>query len=303
MSTRIATEEIEATRSEKFLSVLLAAFLLIGAGWTYYKIPGWVEEALPNTVSYASVTAADEKANDAMEKYNLALSAEESAVNTLDLARSEYTLAMAKGEGVPEAKEAYEAAQANQKLLAQETKEKSAQETTARKAAEDARKTYEEQSKSGLRGWITALLLFGLVALITVGSYVLIGRLRERESRYLPLGFACAAVGAVMALVFAVDYITDYIDPLDLGPIVLSILGVVATIVAFRVLQKYLAVRVPGMRVRKGDCPFCGFPLHDSGFAAGHHCTGCGREVIAPCAVCSQPRRVGSRHCAECGAV
>mgnify|MGYP003452428566 CR=1 FL=1 len=301
MSTRIATEEIEATRSEKLLAVLLAVFLLIGAGWTYYKIPGWVEDAVPSSVSYATVEQAQQEASNAWEHSNEAQTAADESLAALDLARSEYSLAITQKEGVAEAKQEYIAAQEKNQEVAKEAATAQADAQAADKAARAAQDKYDKESRSGLRGWITALMLFGLVALITVGSYVLIGRLRERESRYLPLGFACAAVGAVMALVFAVDYITDYIDPLDLGPIVLSILGVVATIVAFRVLQKYLAVRVPGMRVRKGDCPFCGFPLHDSGFAAGHHCTGCGREVIAPCAVCSQPRRVGSRHCAECG--
>ena len=71
-----------------------------------------------------------------------------------------------------------------------------------------------------------------LVAAWTIGAYRLMAQLRRRDSRYLTLAFAGAAVGAVMALVFTVDYVTDYIDPLDLGPFVLSALGVAATVVA-----------------------------------------------------------------------
>jgi hypothetical protein len=37
MTTRIDTEEIASTRSEKFLAVILTVFILIGAGWAYVK--------------------------------------------------------------------------------------------------------------------------------------------------------------------------------------------------------------------------------------------------------------------------
>jgi hypothetical protein len=91
------------------------------------------------------------------------------------------------------------------------------------------------------------------------------------------LAFAAAAVGAIMALVFAVDYVTDYVtdyvDALDLGPFVLSSLGVVATVVAFRVLQRYLAARLPGRRVRRGSARSAGSPLRVGG---SPHCVTCG---------------------------
>lgn len=102
----------------------------------------------------------------------------------------------------------------------------------------------------------------------------------------------------MLALWYAVDYITDYVDPLDLGPIVLSLLGAAATLAAFVALQRYLARRIPGRRVRKGECPFCGYPVRGD----GPHCEGCGREVTADCAACGQLRRVGSSHCMACGA-
>jgi hypothetical protein len=95
----------------------------------------------------------------------------------------------------------------------------------------------------------------------------------------------------------AVDYLTDYFEPLDLGPLVISLFGIAVTLLAFVGLQRYLAHRIPQWRVRKGECPFCGYPVR-----ANEHCEGCGRQVIAPCAECNGPRRVGTRHCAACGA-
>jgi hypothetical protein len=101
---------------------------------------------------------------------------------------------------------------------------------------------------------------------------------------------------SILALALAGDYLTDYVDPLDAGVLVLSLIGVAATCAAFWLLQGYLARRLPQRRVRKGECPFCAFPVRGNA-----HCEGCGRDVIAPCARCERPRRVGTRFCAACG--
>lgn len=92
------------------------------------------------------------------------------------------------------------------------------------------------------------------------------------------------------------DYVTDYADPVDLGPLLLSLFGVATTLVAFAALQRYIARRVPYPRVRRRECPFCGLPVR-----GGAHCEGCGREVVAACAVCSADRRVGAPHYGACG--
>ena len=130
-----------------------------------------------------------------------------------------------------------------------------------------------------------------------VFGYWLLARLRRRRSRYYPVGMAFVGYAAVLAFVMAGDYLTDYFDPLDLGPLVLSLVGIVATLIAMVMLQRYLAKRLPSRRVRKSECPFCGYPVRGN-----THCEGCGRDVIAPCAQCDEPRRVGAVHCGVCGA-
>ena len=40
----VDVEEIESTKSEKLLAVVLAIFLLIGTVWTYQKLDNWVAE-------------------------------------------------------------------------------------------------------------------------------------------------------------------------------------------------------------------------------------------------------------------
>jgi transcription elongation factor Elf1 len=78
---------------------------------------------------------------------------------------------------------------------------------------------------------------------------------------------------------------------------VLSIFGIAATLVAFAALQRYLARRVPARRVRKHECPFCGYPVRKN-----QRCEGCGRDVVAECTTCHEDRRVGTLHCGSCGA-
>jgi hypothetical protein len=100
----------------------------------------------------------------------------------------------------------------------------------------------------------------------------------------------------ILALVFAGDYTNSYYSAFNLGPLLLSLIGIVLTAISFVVLQRYLARRIPGRRVRKGECPFCGYPSR-----GGSHCEGCGREVIGECSSCGKERRVGTSFCASCG--
>jgi hypothetical protein len=95
-----------------------------------------------------------------------------------------------------------------------------------------------------------------------------------------------------------VDYATDYVDITSSGLLVLSLGGAAMTLVALVALQRWVARRVPQRRVRRRECPFCGFPVS----ASGKHCEGCGRTVQAECNRCNSPRRVGTPHCATCGA-
>jgi hypothetical protein len=135
------------------------------------------------------------------------------------------------------------------------------------------------------------------LALAFVGiAYLLLTRLREQGSRWFPLSGSAVLFATVFAFVVAVDYLTDYFDPFDAGILLLALLGASVTVVAFWLLQRYLARRLPLRRVRRGQCPYCGFPI-----GAGERCEGCGRAVRAPCEHCAEPRRVGAPFCAACG--
>jgi hypothetical protein len=283
-TTRVDTEEIASTKSEKLLAVVLTIFLLIGAGWAYAKT-----DAVTGADRAGAYTAAEQKAidqqSDAADRLATAEETSESAKADLDLARGDLGLAVDRGMPTTALEKSYRAAKTSYAEARAAVETAKVAVGNADKAALAAKERHERRTadEGSWRSWLSAGLRLALIAALVLGGLRLIRRVRERESRYLPLSFAVVASGTLMALVFAIDYITDYLDIMDFGPIALSVLGIAATLSAFAALQKYLARRIPRSRVRKGECPFCGFPLHRE---SGPHCEGCGREVIATCSTC-----------------
>jgi hypothetical protein len=110
------------------------------------------------------------------------------------------------------------------------------------------------------------------------------------------VALAAVGAGAVLSIVFAGDYTEDYVDLQATGPFVLSLAGIALTLGAFWALQRYLQRRIPLRRVRKRECPFCGFPV-----GGNERCEGCGRGVVGSCSHCGEQRRVGVLFCGSCG--
>jgi hypothetical protein len=301
MTTRVDIEDISSTTSEKFLAVVLAAFLLIGSIWFYVRVDDWIggSRSWEFTPAEQAVMRAQDDAWQAHEK---AASRVEREKTEVDLAKDALDIALAKGQATAQLETKY------RRELVQFEAARSAEDEArvhAERLSTEARaieKKHEDQRVSPGRQWTIAGIRFGFIVVWFGASLRLVSALRKRRSRFLALAFAAAATGVVTAVVFATDYITDYIDPLDLGPIVLSVVGAATTVSAFVSLQRWLARRIPGRRVRNGECPYCGHPVRGSAESVGAlHCEGCGREVIALCASCGQPRRVGSPHCGACG--
>jgi hypothetical protein len=308
MTTRVDAEEIETTKGEKLLATVLTVFLLIGLLWIYFHVD--IDREYGYAFPEQHVAAADRAALDrhdrALNALRSAQSREAAARRRLVDRREAYRTALDAGRKDPALQRGYEAAQATVAAAALRrrtaTRTQIASAPAAREAERhiaaagkreqariDARRSHDER--------VSLMRRIVLVLVLLAASYVLLGRLRRRRSRYLPAAMAAVAAVALLALVMGVDYLTDYIEVTDLGVPVLSGVGVLMTLAAFVVLQRYLAKRIPERRVRKRECPFCGYPA-----GANRHCEGCGRDVIADCAVCSSPRRVGTSHCGACGA-
>jgi hypothetical protein len=299
MTTRVDIEEIEATRSEKFLAVVLAAFLLIGTIWFYIQVDEWVRDAIetpqPTTSQQAAFDRRDE-AGKALERTNVEL---ENARLNLDFTREAYRTELDANRPAVKEEADYRAAEETVDDATRAQKRAAAESRAANRAAKPVDKAYAKRTHGTAvtQAWVIAVVRLAFIVGWLLAAFRVVTIQRRGQSRFLPLGFAATGAGVITALVYATDYITDYIDPLDLGPIVLSAFGAAATVGAFIGLQRWLARRIPARRVRNGECPFCGHPVRRE----APHCEGCGREVIASCSACGAPRHVGSAHCGHCG--
>jgi hypothetical protein len=302
MSTRVEVEDIQTTKSEKLLVLVLAIFLLIGGIWTYQRIDDEVRDAVGAGVVAPSPQdrAALDRLREADRRLNAATQERAAARDNLELRREAYRTALDAGRSAPALERQYQEAQARFERAQRGVATARTAVEAARPAAESANRRLgaEYERREDRRALITFLLRFLLVAASLGFGYWLLARLRRRGSRYFTVAVAVVGYAAVLAFVLAADYITDYVDPLDLGPLVLSLFGIALTLLAFAVLQRYLARRLPLRRVRKRECPFCGYPVRRN-----QRCEGCGREVVASCAACGADRRVGVVHCGACGAL
>jgi hypothetical protein len=302
MSTRVEVEDIQTTKSEKLLALVLTVFLLIGGVWTYQRIDDEVREAV--AADRIQPSPADQVALDRLRRANERLRAAQQervvARDDLELRREAYRTALDAGRAAPALERNYQAAQARferaQREVAAAQQAVEAAQPSARRANERLADEYERREDR--RALFTFLLRFALVAASLGFGYWLLARLRRRGSRYFTVAVAVVGYAAILAFVLAADYITDYVDPLDLGPLVLSLFGIALTLLAFVALQRYLAHRIPLRRVRRRECPFCGYPVREN-----QSCEGCGRRVTASCTACGSDRRVGTLHCGACGAL
>lgn len=292
----LAVEEIQTTRGEKALAFVLGIFLLIGLVWGYDQLDtrraAW--EYQPSyTAEEQGALDAETAAQNELARARNALGV---AFDQLELKRERYRTALDAGRPARALEADYQRAErtlaAAQKRVGAAQRRATATGPPAKAARERAQK--EQQAREVREARIT---FFGRLAycLVVLGlAYALL--LRLRGSRYFALGTAAVAVGAILSLVFAGDYIEDYVEWRDKGPVVLSAAGVGLTIGAFWVLQRYLQRRIPLRRVRKGECPFCGFPARGN-----TTCEGCGRTVAGSCGHCGEQRRVGVLFCGSCG--
>lgn len=299
MRSSTDVEELQITRTEKLLAVVLTAFLLLGGIWTYTRLDNVVRQhvriptaAVASSPAVEREAAAQQRVFDEQERSRQALQA-------LELRREAYRTALEAHKPAHALEQKYNAAQAaydgSQKRLAAARHDARA----AAPAAEAARRVADAKLGAALdrQERDSFLVRLALVLLSIALAYWLLAFMRRRQTRWFPLAGSAVAYATILAFVLAADYVTDYFDPFAWGIAVVSLIGIAATLVAYYGLERYVLQRVPQRRVRRRECPFCGYPL-----GAGAHCEGCGREVVAPCANCEAPRRVGTAHCATCGA-
>jgi hypothetical protein len=303
MSTRVNVDDIRTTPTERVLAAVLVVFLLIGGIWAYAKLDDAARLSTPPDYSYrgtAAEQAAVSRLNAAQDRLFRADQAASATRQELELRREAYRTALEARR--PEATRLGRRYDDERAAFARAQRRDAGARAAVRAARPDAERAQQhiadvQAGRSHDRELLAFVLRLAFV-IATLGlAYWLLAHVRRRRSRYFPLALAVVAYAAVLAFVMATDYLTDYFDPLDLGPLVLSVVGIGLTVLAFAALQRYLARRIPHRRLRKGECPFCGYPVRGD-----EHCEGCGRDVVAPCSRCDGPRRVGSSFCGACGA-
>jgi hypothetical protein len=299
MTTRVPAEEIEVSTGEKVLAVMLAVFISVGAIWAYVRIDDIGAErgtvVVQPTRSELAAIEASEAANRGRFRARHEVRAARSEVART---REAYRTALDADRPAAALEREYVGAQATLDEAEGRLRAARAEVRQTAGAAERARSRLNREMRSEQTGHDrqTFLLRLALLAAMLGSSYYLLARLRRRRSRYLPAIYAWIGASGVLALAMAGDYTGNYVEFSETGPLAISLAGIALTLAAFVALQRYLARRLPARRVRKGECPFCGFPVRD-----GRHCEGCGRLVVSECSRCHEPRRVGAEHCAACG--
>lgn len=308
--SHVGDGEIETSTAEKILALVLAVFIAIGAVWGYVKLdevaksdsPSYVpDRRLIDPAEFSTI----QKHRQAILSVERARRERQTATRRLELRREAYRTALDADEPSAELRAEYESAQARLASASRELGAAIKVETRTRPSAAEAqerltqmreRAAEHEDEDRAQHDRTVFLLRLALLILMLAAAYRLLIRLRSRNSRYLPAALAWIGATAVLAAVMAADYSDNYIELSEVGPLAISIAGIALTLVAFVALQRFLAKRVPARRVRRGECPFCGFPLRDK-----PHCEGCGRAVIASCSSCHEDRRVGTSRCGYCG--
>ena len=308
MSTRVDVEEIEITKGERLLAVLLAGFLLVGGLWGYAQLNRTDHEPSLRT-PYAGLTVPQQSILERRDAANDLATEAASLVRVRRRAladhREAYRTALEENRRDPDLARRYRQSERRYTAAQVTARQRDAQareaETAARPVDAALRRLEEAQDKrvedhKRRDQLITAGLRLALVLGLLIAALRLMIWHRRRRSRWALTGYASVGAAGALALIMGVDYLTDWIDFVDLGPLAIAAAGAAITLTALGALQRHLARRLPGRRLRRSECPFCGYPA-----SRGEHCEGCGRSVVAPCAECEAPRRVGAAHCAACG--
>jgi len=297
MTSRADVEEIQATKAEKLLAVVLTVFVLLGLVWTYTRLDNLVRshEPLPR----ATASAAVQRFSQAQSRQFVTTDQQRSALRRMVLAREAYRTALEAHRGAPALRVKYEAAQKGYTEAQRNAAEARRAVRAAQPAAAAAERVVGQRLSAALhrQDRDSFLARLGLVAAALVAAFLVFARTRRGASRWFPLSGSLLGAATIFAFVLASDYLTDYYDPFDWGIAFVAALGIVCTLGAYWGLQRYIVRRLPQRRVRRHQCPFCGYPA-----GSGSHCEGCGREIAAPCTTCEAPRRVGTVHCTACGA-
>ena len=204
MSTHVGRDEIETTKLEKALAVFLAAFVLLGAVWAYSRL----DDAVGHGPAYEEVLAERPSDDQAVRAHDAAVSelqqAEQAVTEArtdLELSREAYRTALDEGRPAEDLRLAYEAARERHAAAERRVEAARAEEaaTSGEAAAAQARISAELDRRADRAALGAFLARLGLAVVFLAGSFWLLGRLRRRGSRFLPLAIGLVAAATVLS--------------------------------------------------------------------------------------------------------
>jgi hypothetical protein len=179
MTVRADVEEIQSTRTEKLLAVVLAAFLLLAGVWTYQQLDDVVRahEPLPTRTQ----GPATQRLFQADNRLQVALARERGALRRLVLAREAFRTALEAHRPAAALGAKYDAAQAQHEQAKESVAE--ARRTVARLrpagVAEQRRIQAKVSAAIDKQERDVFFVRLGLVALAIVSSYLLLWWMRK----------------------------------------------------------------------------------------------------------------------------
>ena len=308
-------QQVETTRFEKVLAVVLVIFLLVGGFWVLEKLeripdrPDWEQArwqlGIPSLEE--NVAGIRREVNLAEQLAQKTQQARAEAQTEYEFRREEYRTALDAGIESASKQQAYEEARL---ILEERTAEYHAAQTLLDKKRQALQEPQQklQQKQQDLAERMRAkqrrydLLLFGLrfgyavpVFALTVYAWQ---RLRLNGSHYLIIGTSFVAAAGIQLAYLAGRYAWGLFK--DFAPLFISVTGAVISIAGIVALRRYLFSfeRVSQARLRQGRCPYCGFP-NDRTDA---YCANCGEELLTTCPECGEPRPRLAPYCPHCGA-
>ena len=207
----VDVDEMQTTRGEKLLSLVLAVFLLIGGIWAYDKL---ADEQRPYEPEYTRAERAAITQHSKARKHSLrrARRGRAGAPRQLELAREEYRTALdadlpAHRLAAQYRREQREFRDAEATLTRAQERER-----TARPPADAARRRGYAEADDERRAdeWLAfGLRLVLLLALLAASFYAFT---KARGSRYVAVASSGLMAATALAAIMAFDYIENYVE-------------------------------------------------------------------------------------------
>jgi len=310
----------ESSRAEKVLAAGMVVFMLLGGLWVLARLSAIPRppdyQVLADRFGLPEAEKAYRQAENSLWHAESVLAERAARVEELrrayEFRREEYRTVLDRGVDDPVRRREFEAAR--ESLLQAETNRDAAAAVRdrAREALSEPEATYRQRQalfqaaydQARRRRELALLALrFGYALPVFAASFAVWQRLRRRQSRYLILGTAGLAFATIQLAALVGMYGWHWLRGFtQLG---VSVAGTAATAAGLVAVRRYLAApeRIARVRLRRGQCPQCGFPRPAAlSPAAWAYCPDCGSALSAPCGACGRPRPVGAGYCPACGA-